>query len=406
MLVALAPAALGCAVDAQGQGAPGTPAGAQGDGLPRGRTLPTNPSSGSASGSQGSGGNTLTAGGRGAVVLAARRACVVRNDGALLCSGDDGTLPQASQVASSLGAVTTVALADTFACALLKDGSVACWGDNAEGQLGRAEGRNAILGGAGDPSRVDGVKDARTVAAGKDFACVTTTDGVVGCWGRRASYAAVAMPDGRGATQVVAGDAHGCALLDDGTVACWAAAEPAARIAGVEEITALAAAGGRTCAASKAGEVRCWGAGSSPTSVAMPMTGTLTTQGAPARVVALALGSTKASGAGTSSGDYACALTDGGSVACWGENRYGQCGLAPVRATHGEPRVEAPSLVKGVHGAVSLSAGGGTACVVQNDDDGHAALACWGKKGLSWPGFTGAESAQPNPEPQSLSLWR
>lgn len=67
---------------------------------------------------------------------------------------------------------------------------------------------------------------------------------------------------------------------------------------------------------------------------------------------------------------HACALRADGTVRCWGgDNGYGQLGDGTL-ATHGTP---AP--VTGLHGVVSLAAGGQFTCAL----DGGGAVWCWGE---------------------------
>jgi alpha-tubulin suppressor-like RCC1 family protein len=72
---------------------------------------------------------------------------------------------------------------------------------------------------------------------------------------------------------------------------------------------------------------------------------------------------------------HSCAITPGGSVACWGSNARGQCGQEGGH--EGEQARIQPTLVPGVSGALSISAGTDHSCAL---NDRGAAL-CWGDNG-------------------------
>jgi alpha-tubulin suppressor-like RCC1 family protein len=79
------------------------------------------------------------------VALAAFHACVIANDGALRCWGDNesGRLGDGTQAprtprnpTRTLPAVLEVRTLEAHSCARLADHTVRCWGGNAAGQLG------------------------------------------------------------------------------------------------------------------------------------------------------------------------------------------------------------------------------------------------------------------------------
>ncbi len=154
-----------------------------------------------------------------------------------------------------------------FACALYYDGTVWCWGDNTYGELGVPPDAGACTYSRPDaapmttpcsptPVKIPGVTNATHVTAGDGFACVTTSDERVLCWGENSEGALGHMmgggtpPDGvcatgtagqtscnsrpqevgffpplavrkLSATQLAAGTSHACAVLSDGSVWCW-----------------------------------------------------------------------------------------------------------------------------------------------------------------------------------------
>lgn len=66
--------------------------------------------------------------------------------------------------------------------------------------------------------------------------------------------------------------------------------------------------------------------------------------------------------------EHLCALDREGRVICWGDNQWGQVGLAPVGAE------EPPRRVQGLDGIVAIAAGGANHCALDRD----GALWCWG----------------------------
>jgi alpha-tubulin suppressor-like RCC1 family protein len=68
--------------------------------------------------------------------------------------------------------------------------------------------------------------------------------------------------------------------------------------------------------------------------------------------------------------NHACAATKAGAVKCWGDNRYGQLGLA--RSIVSNPGATDP--VPGISNPISLDCGDVHTCVVTSDGAVH----CWG----------------------------
>ena len=197
---------------------------------------------------------------RGVRAIAAGRAhvCILREDGGVLCRGENlagqcGQPPRAEvdelTPVPGLGAVEAIAAGGEHTCALT-GGRVRCWGRRAEGELG--DGRLDLPATCGlapslfacthEPREVTGIRDAREIAAGQFHTCVRRATGEVRCFGSDAF--------GRLGLGAEAPDVCGEAP-------CSGRPLPVAGVAGARHLSA-----GRfhTCAAS-AREVRCWGSG-------------------------------------------------------------------------------------------------------------------------------------------------
>ena len=198
-------------------------------------------------------------------------------------------------------------------------------------------------------------RKAVSVAAGVGYTCAVTQGGRVECWGAmglshlfpgRSARSSVPVRVGRlqFASAVSTGQQHRCVLLRNGTVQCW----------GSNGLGQL-------------------GDGSTkdrsvPTLV----------RGLAGRAVAVSAGL-----------EHTCALLEGGAVACWGANRFGQLGDRSSR-----DRVR-PVLVRGLGGAATtVSAGGRHTCVLMR----RGGVECWGADYFGQVG-DGRFRAQAHPVP-------
>jgi hypothetical protein len=125
----------------------------------------------------------------------------------------------------------------------------------------------------------------------------------------------------------------------------------------------LATGGNHTCAVLETGRVMCWGANGS----GQLGDGTNASRDLPVDVVGLSSGFSAVS-AGAS---HTCAVSDTGSLKCWGSNFYGQLG----NGTTG-PSSMVPVDVTGLTAAVTaLSLGGGHTCALLSS----GGVRCWGR---------------------------
>jgi alpha-tubulin suppressor-like RCC1 family protein len=305
-------------------------------------------------------------------------------------------------VAGDLSDVVSVACGETHTCALTNTGRVYCWGIGEEA-LGHAE--NVFVAAA----VTDRTERFVSLTSGRDHACAIREDGVVRCWGANAQGGTVddrlgldttvmatrtptEAPDFAGALDLAAGQYWTCALEAGGRVRCQGldgAHETGSATSGpvpegnavrtstgeLDRVSDLGSGLVHVCAV-RDGEVLCWGGnqelelagpggslcgGAACRSTAEPVEiGALE----PLRFVAVSRGLASTS----------CAVTDAGTVHCWGANNRGQAGYdgpervgrvaSPVRTESGE-----------LAGIVEVEVGGETSCARTADDHVY----CWGR---------------------------
>lgn len=210
-------------------------------------------------------------------------------------------------------------------------------------------GDDHVCWGAGaDARRMPALAAAREVVFDGATACGLVASGEVRCDGPDA-------PPARRARAVAFAKGRRCAVLDEPgvVVACDArdfGREGASRhvVHGGGEVVALAASTTQVCVATTSG-VSCFGEGGERRT---PL------EGAPvARVTSLAVGRA-----------HACALSEDGTVRCWGENAEGELG----DGTNG--RSDRAVTVTGLEGVVEIAAGDRHTCARLRNDT----VSCWG----------------------------
>ena len=212
----------------------------------------------------------------------------------------DTELASAAPLVDVGGTVTGLALGNRHSCALIEGGAIRCWGVGANGRLGYGSlddvGDNETPADAGDVS-LGGVAEA--ITAGWNHTCALIEGGTVRCWGQgnngRLGYSATGdlggapqfVPSLNGdvnvggvVLQIEAGLAHTCARLEGDTVRCWGAGNrgqlgygnpdsvgdnetpaDAGDVPVGAPVVSIAADGTHTCAITDTGTVRCWGQG-------------------------------------------------------------------------------------------------------------------------------------------------
>ncbi len=341
------------------------------------------------------------AGGVSRVTAGANYTCALLQNGSVQCWGDNanGQLGDGSTVAQNMpvnvsglaGAATGISAGSDHACAVLTDGTVQCWGDNARGQLGDGSREDRL-----NPVFVRDLRDTiATVAAGHFHTCALASDGDIHCWGTNnrgqlgndtldSSRTPVRVMGAPGdATTLAAGLDHACALFKTGMLYCWgsnrarqlgqgapgvasvprlirpiALADQPAPINGISAIV-----GGRyhTCLITPSRAAQCWGRNSDGQlgdGTQLPHSQPVNVAGLASGVMALALGA-----------EHTCALTQNGTLKCWGSNQVGQLGDGT--------RIEkvTPTDVLGLVGNVAaIVAGDSHSCALTQP----GSVACWG----------------------------
>lgn len=370
--------------------------------------------------------------------------CALTTAGGVKCWGannhgqlGNGTLterPAAADVPGLVSGVSSVAAGADHTCALLNTGSVLCWGGNAAGQLGdgtqcdATDFNGCTLGtwGKNAPVAVNGISSVVIgLAAGGVHSCAVLFGGGVVCWGENrygelgdgSVCDSTAAPGCNGAfgknipvaVTGVTKPALGisaranstCAVTSDGSAWCWGrniygqlgggflcdgslangcngndGVSSPVRVAGLNaSLQAVVAGGEYACALTYGGAVHCWGDGV----YGQLGDGTLAMRLVPGGVSGLLAGIESL----TAGARHACVRLSDGQVECWGGNQWGQLGdgtlcdfvttFGCVYALNGKPRpVRAAGLAGG---AVVVEAGGGHTCAIS----ASGAISCWGR---------------------------
>lgn len=294
---------------------------------------------------------------------------------------------------------TQVSSAENHTCALLSDGTIKCWGDNAKGQLG-----NSDLGNT-DPNQpkdgdsasaipvlvnVDSLdKDRATaISVSGSYSCgIFETNGVQ-CWGE--------VPNGfdkdnlqsvsnLNPVQLATSDSFACAVTGDNTIQCWGNStylgqtEGSPLVHDINNALRVSSQGTHACAVLDTGRVKCWGynlngqVGVEPGSEAK-------TNGIYMPNLLNRIGEVTSLSAAYNN---TCAVTQQGSVECWGINLDGQLGYLPPEKnsqnSHIRSYSSSPKVIE-LHSkfeAAEVAVGQSHICAragLTNDE-----LYCWGK---------------------------
>lgn len=281
--------------------------------------------------------------------------CARLNDGSVWCWGrnssgavaGDGVVVSAPRRVTLSTTTPSITASALFAggdntCALLSDTTLSCWGLNTSGQLGIGvkdnDAHNAPVVVTGTTTTVQVV----SMAIGTSHMCATDTDHRVWCWGANANGQSSSGTDafvltpaaktmvGAFGDHVGLGASHSCVGVDD-AIACFglstSSQAPSAMLLG-STVLDVVAGGNFSCARLAGNTAKCWGSnsdsqlGTGTTSTASRATAEQVT-GLDDTVIDISLGKS-----------HACAVLSDGKVQCWGDNDFGQLGLADNDTQH------------------------------------------------------------------------
>jgi alpha-tubulin suppressor-like RCC1 family protein len=236
-----------------------------------------------------------------------------------------------------------IAAGTSHALGLTNAGQVWTWGDGSAGQLG-----NNSFTGRNSPGLVPGATVYTQIAAGKSFSLAVDNAGGLWGWGandfgqlgssngiRVSTPAALTVPLGQTIKAIAAGASHALLLTQSGQVFAWGAngngqlgdgttnpAQSPQLVAGLTGIIAIRAGQYHSIALSQTGVLYVWGANWSGQVGNSYYTDQLTPIAVPglgAPVVDAAAGL-----------NHSVAILNNGKVFTFGDNRYGQLGVAAI----------------------------------------------------------------------------
>ena len=310
------------------------------------------------------------------------RSCGILKGGSPLCWGlaIDGNRDAAT--AAPLQQLSTGT--SSHVCALTDAGSAICWGGGATRTIDPTDGSRFIQ-----------------IESGANNTCAVQDDGQATCWGSNSNFKS-RVPAGHTYVQISASRDFTCGLTTEATAICWGLDEP--EIPSRETFVSIATGESHFCGMHQDGSISCWGLWGmdtcAPQADGLNKCGGVRGSGVPPLppdVESLAkLGEgephcglradgfpicwTPFDSLGlvppparklsqiSSTATTACGLEFGGSVTCWGDDRFGQS--SPPIGSNSTGEIAWPLL----EGVESIAAGSGHACAL--DRDGR--VSCWG----------------------------
>lgn len=285
--------------------------------------------------------------------------CAIHFQGSLWCWGDNSRgqlgfssleVPQANRVRQvDAGGWADVSTGPLTTCAVRDEGTLWCWGAADDGRLGQGE----VNGQSEKPSIVGVEADWRAVSVGDGFVCALKRDNTLYCWGRnnkgQVGRVGVGPVSARPVVvnanflTVSAGASHACGVRVGGSVWCWgdnssgqlglpasqAFVETPQRVPFADETsvwTSVVVGKRHSCALTQQGSLWCWGAnavGQLGQGVASEGASLPVAVDPQRRWLRVAAGE-----------QHMCAEAADGTLWCWGDGSLGQTGLsAPLTAT-------------------------------------------------------------------------
>jgi alpha-tubulin suppressor-like RCC1 family protein len=308
--------------------------------------------------------------------------CALLKDGTVWCWGNNaygevknppGGVPGGPVQIVGLSNVTGIVGGAAHVCAVESDASVWCWGINDYGELGHTPGTGGDLTCFGNaycnpiPSKVAGIP-AKQVGVGRWTTCAVTTTGGLSCWGFN------------GSGQLGQGGAP-----SDGT------ATPTV-VPGLPSVSIIRVSkfpGDNVCVIDTTHSVWCWGnndfgqlgngakTGNQSTCYEPGLPMTHTCNSVPTKLTTIT------NVVDVAPSNSTCAALTDGTVWCWGEARGGEMGNGPFDA--GSQLV--PTQVANVSNATNVE-GNQTMCAMTN----AGSISCWGVARFGVPGGFGIDA--------------
>ena len=286
-----------------------------------------------------------------------------------VCGGDRGKCFCDAAVDCEVVYPTTECSAPTCSLAGVCGQAVASPGEPCTGGTCDSSGTcvaNGTGGGGGSGAAI--VVGPRPFTGG-EHTCLLQTDGNVDCFGKTLLKSATPIPK---SGDVALGKSHSCVVTSTGRVECWGnnnfgqvgdfpdIVDQPTEVALPTRLSYVKVASGafHSCAISDVGSLHCWGrneAGQLGTGNTALAAFPDVVSGLPAAVVAFDLGER-----------HSCAVVSGGDLYCWGANDFGQIG-GPLPGSDVPIKVAVPA-VEGV------TVGGSHTCAWSS-----TGALCWGK---------------------------
>jgi len=271
-------------------------------------------------------------------------------------------------------------------CALTDAGDVICWGSNYIDQFS-----NGTTSSNTWPVYVSGLEStAVAVSAGQRHTCALLDTGRVQCWGwnsggvlgdgtsTNSSLPVTILGLNDDIVAISAGDRHNCVLTDSGAVRCWGQnyqgqlgdgttnnSKSPVDVIGLESgVTEVVAGKDHTCALTEEGSVKCWG----HNGWGQLGNNSVTNSSRPTDVVGLDDSIISIS----SKRDFTCALTETQAVKCWGDNYRGYLGDGTT-----VNRIMPVDVIGLDSGVTAISAGRAHICAIIEE----GVVKCWGSNG-------------------------
>lgn len=311
-----------------------------------------------------------------------QHACAVRA-GTVWCWGnnDYGQLGNGTKVSSltaiavqGLSNVAAVAAGGQHTCALTADGDVYCWGNNVQGSLGIGSftaSLKPVVVPTSDKIIAISVKNYRS--------CALDITGIVACWGQGNPFPSGVQGTGN-IKSISTGELHTCAVTTEGAAKCWGAnfdgqvgmgfsglgPNSAYPVAGLSEgVASVSSSKAYSFALLSNGTLQCWGR--------CPV-GPVSIGPAYSPVVISTTSNVAELSAG---GSFICTILSNGAAQCFGSNWSGELGNETLTASNTLVNVSGLS-----SGVVAISAGTASACALTNE----GSIKCWGS---NWSGQLG-----------------